>query len=533
MKNAKNGLIVILLILMSLPIFIIGIQRSFGITDEACYAEVTKEMVKSGDWMTFSRWGRPFYEKPPLLFWIMGFFFKIFGMNIITARLPVVFFGIGVIVFTYLLGREIFEEKDKDSIFFACLVTLTTPSIITYGHGALMDIPLLFFILMGTYFLIKSEKVPYFSMFFGISLGLGIMMKGPMALVLVFGFIPYIILKKKWQYFTNPYLYIGLILMVVIVLPWHIYEIVKNGKDFIDSYFGEHIFRRMTTHYIPTVINTKTGIFFYPISILFNFLPWSVFLLQALWQDIKNIKISDKSAILVSFIITNLVVLTLIKTHLDQYAIIFYPFLSLSVGTYLPRAIKDENANRLSLKVGSIVYLVLGLILVTASIFVFLKFNYYILWTIPALIFASIIFSFSFIYFFRNKLSIWKKMILNTLGWGFYSGWIISLIFVPFWDYHSDFKSFIFSAKNLIPEEEVVYGVVPDRILYMRDPLHFHLDNPVKDVGEENISKVWNSVDSLILITHKTVYEKNLPLLSRGIKLFESEEWILLKKGNP
>lgn len=531
MKNGK--FLLIFIVLLSLPIFMVGIHRSLGITDEACYAEVAKEMIKSGDWLTPYRWGRPFYEKPPLLFWIIAFFFKILGIGTVTARLPITFFGIGVIIFTYLLGKEICEEQNKLSLFYSCLILLTTPSMITYGHGALMDIPLLFFILVGIYCLIKSEQRPSLAIFFGISLGLGIMMKGAMAFVLIFGLIPYIVLRKKWQYFTNLYLYAGLILTVLIVLPWHIYEIFKNGKDFIQEYFVYHTFKRMAQPLHSTVVNKASGIFFYPVTILLNFLPWSAFLLQSLWKDIKKVKISNRSALIISWTVTNLIVLTLVRTRLDQYAIIFYPFLALSVGAYLPYAIKEEkSSNKLSLKVGSIVYLCLGIIFVTASFIVFFKFKEYVLYTIPALIFASVILFFSLIYFFRDKFHSWKDWILRILGGGFYAGWVISLIFVPFWDYAPDFRPFTSSVSRIISSQEKIYAVVPDEILYMRDPLHFYLNNPIEDLGEDNVQKVWDNHPSLILITHRIIYKKKFSSLSQSRTLLESKEWLLLKKGN-
>lgn len=530
MKNISNGLIIVLLISLSIPIFTLGIHRSLGISDEAFYAEVAKEMVKGGDWLTPHGWGRPSYEKPPLFFWIIAFFFKIFGVSIVTARLPIVLFGVGVIVFTYLLGKEIFKEEEKNSLFFSCLILMTTPAIITFTHGVMLDIPLLFFILTGAYFLIKSEEKRYFSVFFCISLGLGIMIKGPLALVLVFGFIPYIILKKKIGYFTNPYLYLGLVFLCLIVLPWHIYEIAKNGKEFTSVYFGRHIFARMIKPVSPNVLNRTVGPFFYPITLLINFLPWSAFILQSLWRDIKNVKNSDRSALVVSWVLTNLVILMLIKTRFDQYALIFYPFLALSAGPYISGAVKEENSNRSSLKSASIVYFILGMIFVSASILVFLKFNCYVLYTISALIFAAVLLSFAFIYFFRNKFEWWKKNILKILFCGTYGGWIISLIFVPFWDYGSDFRTFVLSIKNVIPQEETIYDVFPQSMLSMRDPFYFHTDNPIRDIDEKDMKQLWNSKPSAVIFTHRSVYEKNLSLFSGGVKLLESKEWLLLRR---
>lgn len=534
MRSIKNGLTIILLILLSLPLFMIGTQGNLGINDEACYALVAKEMVKSGDWLTPHRWGKPFYEKPPLLFWIIAIFFKVFGIGNVVSRLPGVLFGIGVIIFTYMLSREVCEEQDGNYPLYSYFILLITPPMVVYVHGALMDIPLLFFLLMGTYFLIKSERIPHLAIFFGVSLGLGIMMKGPMALVLIFGFIPYIILKKKWQYFTNLYLYLGLILMFIIILPWHIYEIVKNGESFIRDYFGFHIFKRMSSPVASTVVNTATGIFFYPVIILMNFLPWSVFLLQSLWRDIKNMKISHRSTLIISWTVTNLVILTLIRTRLDQYTIIFYPFLALSVGAYLPGLVeKAQDTAQTSLLIGSIIYLVLSIILIVASFVVFFKFTQYILYVIPALIVASILLTFSFIYFFRSKLVWWRNWILRILIGGFYSGWIVSLIFVPFWEYSPDFMSFISLVSRMVPVQEKIYAAIPYRnlrILYMRDPLHFYLDNPIEDVDEDYVKEAWDTHDSLIFVVHKIIYKENFSILSRGAILFESKEWLLIKK---
>ena len=79
--------------------------------DDASYADIAKNIVKTGDWLHL-RWlgGATFLEKPPLHLWMIAASFKIFGQNEFAARLFSSLCGLGTILVTVLFGRELFRS---------------------------------------------------------------------------------------------------------------------------------------------------------------------------------------------------------------------------------------------------------------------------------------------------------------------------------------------------------------------------------------------------------------------------------------
>src|SRR5438105_999847 len=83
-------------------------QGSLHDWDEAIYAQVSKEMVVSGDWLTEHYEYTPWFEKPPLFFWSTALLLRLFGISELWARAASAMFGIAVLVVTYFLGKLVY-----------------------------------------------------------------------------------------------------------------------------------------------------------------------------------------------------------------------------------------------------------------------------------------------------------------------------------------------------------------------------------------------------------------------------------------
>src|SRR5918997_5425030 len=84
---------------------------SLAAWDEAIYAQVSKEIVQSGDWLTL-RWEyQPWFEKPPLFMWITALFYSLFGVGEFWARVPSALSGIALVAVTYLIGKYRYGKR--------------------------------------------------------------------------------------------------------------------------------------------------------------------------------------------------------------------------------------------------------------------------------------------------------------------------------------------------------------------------------------------------------------------------------------
>src|ERR1043166_3419162 len=97
-----------ILAVLALCAYFIGLNIPFVGPDEPRYAEVAREMLERGDWITPTLGGHNWFEKPPLLYWLEMVSYKLFGINELSARLGPVLCGLGTVASLWFLGRVAF-----------------------------------------------------------------------------------------------------------------------------------------------------------------------------------------------------------------------------------------------------------------------------------------------------------------------------------------------------------------------------------------------------------------------------------------
>jgi len=125
--------------------------------DQPKYAEVTRNMIESGDYLLLTYRNKPYPNKPPLIFWMVAGFSKITGgLDETAARLPNALAGIGVVMLTFVFGRRLFNARTG---FIGGCVLLSTSYFVEHTRVIRMDMPLiLFVILMLTVFYFAHQK---------------------------------------------------------------------------------------------------------------------------------------------------------------------------------------------------------------------------------------------------------------------------------------------------------------------------------------------------------------------------------------
>ncbi|HTH51235.1 MAG TPA: phospholipid carrier-dependent glycosyltransferase, partial [Pyrinomonadaceae bacterium] len=78
--------------------YLVGLNFPLVGPDEPRYAQVAREMMERGDWITPTLGGHTWFEKPVLLYWLEIVSYKIFGVNEAAARLGPALFGLGTVV---------------------------------------------------------------------------------------------------------------------------------------------------------------------------------------------------------------------------------------------------------------------------------------------------------------------------------------------------------------------------------------------------------------------------------------------------
>ncbi len=109
--------------------------------DEALYTSIAREMNARGDWVVPTFNDQPFYDKPPLMFWLMMGSFKVLGVSELSARLASAMFGIGTALATYHLARRLFSA---DVALWAGLAATSNIIFTVSARAATVDSALTF-----------------------------------------------------------------------------------------------------------------------------------------------------------------------------------------------------------------------------------------------------------------------------------------------------------------------------------------------------------------------------------------------------
>src|SRR5271167_1283306 len=157
--------------------------------DEGRYAEIAREMVLSGDYVTPRDDFELYFEKPPLVYWTEAAAIRIFGVNEFAVRLPAALFSVGQVVVTAALAEVMFGATAG---FFAALVLALSPLFFGFARFATLDPALAFFLAAALGAFYAAARDDSFSrpaarrwmLISAAMLAFGTLAKGPIALLL-------------------------------------------------------------------------------------------------------------------------------------------------------------------------------------------------------------------------------------------------------------------------------------------------------------------------------------------------------------
>src|SRR5581483_10473322 len=158
--------------------------------DEARYAEASREMRASGDFLVPRVYGEPETSYPPLYYWLVALFSLPAGrVTAAAATLPSFAAGLGVALLTYATGRLLWDRR---SALLSALILISTAGFVGPAILCRADMTMAFFEL-GALFLFlrwyRDRESARFPPAFYVSLAAATLAKGPQALLVVGGIV--------------------------------------------------------------------------------------------------------------------------------------------------------------------------------------------------------------------------------------------------------------------------------------------------------------------------------------------------------
>lgn len=257
--------------------------------DEGFYAAVVADMMRRGDWITPTLNGVPWFEKPILAYWLAIPSVQLFG-EAVGPRLPSM---VCTCLTVWVLFRFVRRHAGEDVARITALVYATNLLVVGLGRMMMTDAPLVLCLTIAVtaLFDMGSGTLPAsFARWLGVgaAVGLGVLAKGPVALILFGGvFIVSTIVVPALRVLWKGWWPLGLIACLAILATWYVPCYLVNGQVFIQEFLVEQNFGRFAggdkAHGVPWWAHP----FYFPLILLVSFVPYIAFGLRSLKQPLS------------------------------------------------------------------------------------------------------------------------------------------------------------------------------------------------------------------------------------------------------
>ena len=282
---------------LAIPLVYFCMLGAFALAepDEPRYAEIPREMIESGDWVTPRLNYVKYFEKPPLVYWLTAVNFELFGMNEFVARLwPAIFalLGIGA---AGVLGRSMYGPWTG---YAAAALLAATPLYFGLGQILILDMPLtgLMTLALAAFWFAYADtrwRTPCLWLLYAAT-ALAVLTKGPVAPLLIGAIlVAFLLLEgnlRALAWLLNP---VGIVIFLSVAVPWFVLVSQRN-PEFVDFFvIKQHLdrFLKPDEHQQP--------LWFFVPMVVAGMLPWTAFALCAprlLWRFVARLAARRVSA---------------------------------------------------------------------------------------------------------------------------------------------------------------------------------------------------------------------------------------------
>jgi len=343
----------LIVLLIASAIFLTGILSPPSLMDDvdATQAQMARNMVQSGDWVTLHLDGVPYLEKAPLKTWMTAVCYLIFGVHDWAARLPIALAAILLAWVVTRFGRWAFSPKAG---FYAGLVTATSVGLFLFTRIVIPDVILTLAITVSLWSFLRAldenEARPrLWAYMLAASLAAGVLLKGLIGVLFPLGAgFCYLLLtrqlfsRRAWR---RLYPLTSLAIFVAIAAPWHVLATLRNPPYFVWTLhsgpgawrgflwfyaINEHVLRFLNRRY-PRDYNTVPRLYFWAFHLVW-FFPWSAYLPTLARLGYKPVDRAGRTRLLALLWIGVVMLFFSFSTTQEYYSMPIYPAVALLIG---------------------------------------------------------------------------------------------------------------------------------------------------------------------------------------------------------
>ncbi|MBI5125186.1 MAG: glycosyltransferase family 39 protein [Planctomycetes bacterium] len=310
--------------------------RDLWAPDEGEYAQISQEMLDTGDWVIPRMNDQPTAQKPPLFNWAVAIISLPLGrVTEVTARLPSALGGLAGVLATYWLGKTLYGNRR--TALFSALVLATTPIYFHQARWVQVDMLLCAFVTLSLSLFYYGYTNPTVGARCNVPLllgsfcmGLGVLTKGPMAIILPSLTIAlFLALQGQIKEFLNRRLILYLVAVFAVSIPWYLASYSRGGADFTRELILKHNFQMFLETW-----SHKQPIYYYLWNLPWEFSPWVVFLPAAVYQLLLNGRERPQRDFLLAWAVVMFCFFSLSQAKQAKYLLPMMPALALMVGRF-------------------------------------------------------------------------------------------------------------------------------------------------------------------------------------------------------
>ncbi|NEM99054.1 ArnT family glycosyltransferase [Pontibacter burrus] len=503
---------IILVLLLAALLYNLG---GWGVIEssEARYAEISREMLESDNWIHPRLLGILHYHKPPVTYIISATGMALFGVNEFGVRFFLQLSFILQALLVYQLGWLIF--KNRAIALTALIVYITMPAVLVSARNLTTDSYLATFELLAIWAWVKyklGRKVGWLYAFY-LALAFTFLTKGPVGLIfplmVVAGYKSDTAVKSKS---SKAHHFAGFVVFLLLSASWYLYLMFKN-RQFVDYFLLNHVVNRYAN---PETFNrSKPWWFYFLLAPALSF-PWSLILLLY-FKKLKSL-VAGQKRLFILWLVIPLLFFSLSSSKLILYILPLFAGLALPVAWLLHHLSEPQKVKAATISVGYYVLIVICLLIAS-----------YLLQIISVPTIANIYLACILVCFFF----LWKKvggMLHKLLAVAF----IFTLFIIPFSTYvfennPDEFNSTkhlaeVLKSEGLIDHELIVY----DKLL---PSLAFELKRNFITLHDHSRSVKRETQFEQDMLWRQTYLELSNAADSTALTKLLSQKTILITKG--
>lgn len=333
-----NFLSLISLVSFSVFLFFFRLgSNSLSNWDEAWYADISRNIFQTGNYLTLIWNKEPFFDKPPLYPIFSAVAYKIFGVSEFSARFFSALAGVSAGIILYELAKTLFDKK---TAIISFIVLNSTMGFLYRGRTGNLDVFLAFWIILSILSFYKGymEKAPKWFLIMGISIAFAFLTKGVIAFLFPGLVLIYLLLNKSFL-LRDKFFLLSILMGLFISSTWIYASYAVNGELFLSDFFlnqtGKFNLLQFRENFsFDYFYHLKSGLKF-----------WFIFLIPSLIFFILKFK-KKPQVILVLYFALIILFLSFSKNKSNWFIVFLYPIIALIISyffTYLTNKIKIIN----------------------------------------------------------------------------------------------------------------------------------------------------------------------------------------------